>query len=370
MLNPPLQQTRQPRGIVKINGVAVTGWIDLEVTNNAFYQSDNFNVTFSISALTPPYNLNWFSAQQVIAVEIFAGFPVDVEKFSDADLQSLIYGNVDDIHFNPTSQTIEISGRDLTSVLIDQKTTQKYPNLTSSQIAKQIALAHGLTAIVTATKTKSGVYYQIDHARLSDARSEWDLLTWLAREEAFVVYIKGQTLHFEPKADLTSDPYVLQWTPPVDVIGYSSFNGKSLSFSRNLTIAKGVTVVIRSWNAKNKKAFTVSYPTNKAKGISPGQSSTASQVYERTIAGLTPEKALIQAQALQKEITAHEVSLSATLPADNVLKTNSLIKVVGTNSLFDQLYYPDNIRRNLSIGGGYDMSISAKNHSPVNEVSL
>ena len=365
-----LQQARQPRGMVKLNGIAVTGWVDWEVENNTFYQADTFRVSFAASGTPAGYGVDWFASQTTITVEIFAGFPDDANKFGDTDLTSLIFGNVDSINYDPVSGSIELTGRDLTSVLIDEKTTQKWPNLTASQIATQIAIAHGLTPVVTATKTKSGAFYQIDHARLTDQRSEWDLLTWLAHEESFSVYVKGHSLYFVPKVDPSAEPYVLQWLPPVVSRGYSVFNGTQLSFSRDLTVAKGIVVVVRSWNAKNKKAFTVTYPTNKAKGIAVGGSSPVAQIYSYTIAGLTPEKALQRAQAIHKERTAHEVNLTASLPADNILQTNNLILVSGTNTAFDQVYYPDSIRRTMSMSEGYMMSISAKNHSPANEVTI
>jgi hypothetical protein len=292
---------------------------------------------------------------------------------------------------------------------------------------------------------------------LTDQRTEWDLLTWLAHEEQFMVYVKGNVLHFEPRAETVSkttvidnrpaiqkeideikaawsaslkksqalldsasadwdksqatkdaaleaqarqelaaskaeregaiakyqarlrelerqlkEPpqiiesggaYVLRWEPPTESTS-ARFNGKSIEFSRNLTLAKGVVVSIRSWNGKSGKAFTVSYPTNKAKGTAPGNSSPVAQVFPFTIPGLTQEQALQKAQALHKEITAQEVKLHATLPADNILDVTSTIKVIGTGTAFDQIYYPESITRSMSVFEGYTMHVRAKNHSP------
>jgi len=367
---PATSQARKPRGIVKLNGLRISGWFSFTVNNNSYYQSDTFQVSFAATALPPDRNVDWFSQQLEMTVEILAGFPVDAEAFTEKELQSLIYGKVDSIEYDPVSTIIEISGRDLTSVLIDEKTTEKWPNLTSSQIAKKIAEKHGLTPVITATKTRAGKYYEIDHARLTDERSEWDLLTYLAHEEQFSVYVQGQELHFEPQAQPDDDPYVLRWYPPTVDNASPVFNGENVSFSRNLTIARGVTVTVRSWNLKNKKAFQTTYPTAKARGTTPGGSAPIAQVYSYTIPNLTPEQALQRAQALHREITQHEIKMNARLPADTLLTPRKIIRFEGTGTSFDQIYFPESITRSMSVDEGYSMAVSAKNHSPVNEVVI
>lgn len=364
MINQPIQsQARQPRGIVKINGVR-TPWVSWELDNNAFYQADTFRVQLAISALPDP---TLFATESELDVEIFAGFPSDPENYTETELQSLIYGLVDDVTYDPVRGSIDISGRDFTSVLVDNKTTEKWPNLTASEIAEQIAKAHDLTPVVTATTRKAGTYYEIDHARLSTQRSEWDVLTYLANEEGYMVYVRGRELHFEPKPSPEDDPYVLTWQPPTVDRGHAIFDGKSVSFSRNLTLSKDVTVYVRSWNAKNNQGFTQKAKSARTKNTvlkKAAQPIGEPQVYTFNIPGLTPEQALQRAQSLLREITAHEVKLNAQLPADNLLDITKMIQVVGTGTAFDQMYYPDSIVRTMSMSEGYQMTIRAKNHSP------
>lgn len=363
MINQPIQpQARQPRGIVKINGIR-TAWISWELDNNAFYQADTFRVRLALAAQPDP---TIFAAASELDVEIFAGFPPDPDNYTEADLQSLIYGLVDDVSYDPVSAIIDLSGRDFTGVLIDSKTTEKWPNLTASQIAAKIATAHDLTPVVTKTTRKAGTYYEIDHARLNTQRSEWDLLTFLANEEGMRVYVKGRALHFEPLPTET-DPYVLTWQPPTSERGYPIFDGKSVMFSRNLTLAKDVTVYVRSWNAKNKKGFTQKAKSQRTKNTVLKKASKPygePQVYTFNIPGLTPEQALQRAQSLLRDITMHEVKLVAEMPADNVLNITTMIQVVGTGTAFDQMYYPDSIVRTMSMSDGYKMTIHGKNHSP------
>lgn len=365
-----VSEGRQPRGIVKLNGTPITGWVSWDVENNSFYQADTFRVVFASAELPIEFSANYFSSQKSISIEILAGFPIDAKSFSQSELKSLIYGNVDQITYNPVTTLIEVSGRDLTSLLIDEITTEKYPNNRAWEIATNIAEKHGLIPVITKTNSKVGVYYQIDNVFLNDQRSEWDLLTYLAHEEDFNVYVKGRELHFEPKPQAEDDPYVLQWQKPNHDHAHPIFNGESISFSRDLTIAEGVTVIVRSWNYKNKKSYEVIYPNSNVKGIKPGESSPKRQIYIKKTPNLTPEQALQKAIIHYNAIIQHEVKLEASMPADNLLMPTSIIQVKGTKTSYDQLYFPDSVRRTMDFESGYSMMVTAKNHSPENNVTI
>lgn len=381
MLNNPSQQSgaRAPRGIVRVtylqNGQQVTqampGWVDWEVNNNDFRAADTFRVSFSLTRLPAQFNGAWWAAQQQLWVEILAGFPADPENYDASQFTSWIYGKVDELNTDPVSRMIELHGRDLTADMIDTKTTQKWQNKTSSEIAALIAAAHGLgttdqsgNSTVTKTTTKVGKFYQIEHAKLLRQQTEWDLLCWLAQEEGFVVFVRGKNLYFQPKPDPVSAPqYVLQWVAPDQPGGVPVGNVKHLAFSRNLTLARDVVVTVKSWNMKNKKGFTKT-----ARAVHVAGSPGTPQTYSYTIPNLTPEKALKRAQALLAEITAHEVRLSASLPGDNLLDVTCVLPVTGTD--YDQTYYPDSITREMSAEEGYTMRVSAKNSNPNSMVTL
>jgi phage protein D len=354
---------------VKVNGEIATGWLEWQVDSNTFYQADTFRIDFSVSKLAQDRGIDWWADQTEVFIEIFAGFPSDPLNFTAADLESLIYGRVDEIDFDPSSRNLTVCGRDLTSYFIDTKTTQQWVNHTASQIAIELAQSHGLTPVVKKTSTKVGSYYQIDNVLVTNQHSEWDLLSYLATKESRVVYCKGKELHFESKDHESEEPYVLSWQQPSDDNEFPLFNGKSLRVSRNLSVAKGVVVWVQAFNVKTGKAFSVGYPVNRAKGTKPGQASPGAQVYTYRLRGMemTDEAALQYAQAKHKEITQHEVRLSVSMPADNLLKSTSVLQLTGTNSAFDQIYYPDAITRYMSASAGYTMNFTAKNIAKVNE---
>jgi phage protein D len=360
---PMLPAARSPRGIVKVAGVIVPAWTSWTVTNNTFYQADTFSVSFAASALPAATDANWLSDQKEAFVEIFAGFPADPTTFSETDLDSLIYGRVDDVDYDPVSRLLTLTGRDLTAAFIDAKTTVQYQNMTSSQIAAQLAESHGMTVSGPATTSKAGTFYAYDRVSMTDQRSEWDLLTWLAQQEGFVCYVAGTVLHFEPRPETPSDPYEFRWE--VDENGLPTANVQDLRLSRSLTVAKGITVVVRSWNAKQSKGFTAYYPS-KGKGTQAGKASPFgdTQIYSVTRGGLDQETAQKLAQQLHQEITAHEMKLHARLPADNILTQTAMVRLTGTGTKFDQDYFVDGITRSMSMDGGYSMAVSAKNINP------
>ncbi|RIJ85016.1 hypothetical protein RSP822_18285 [Ralstonia solanacearum] len=369
---PALPEVRQPRAIVKVTGAAVNGvypppvivpWVSWVVDNNTFYQADTFRVSIAASVLPESVDVNWFSSQSEAFIEILAGFPADPFNYTEADLDSLIYGRIDDVEYDPVSTMLSLTGRDLTAVFIDAKTTIQYQNLTSSQVAAKLAASHGLGVSGPATTTPVGNLYAHDHVSMTDQRSEWDLLTWLAQQEGFVCYVTGKTLNLGPRPPAPAEPYELRWE--IDESGNPSANVKDLRTSRSLTVAKGVTVVVRSWNAKQKKGFVAYYPS-KGKGTQAGKASPFgnTQIYKIVRGGLDQASALALAQKTHKEITQHEMKLRARLPADNILTQAAMVRLSGTGTKFDQDYYVDGITRSMSIDQGYDMDVSAKNVNP------
>ncbi|HUB91407.1 MAG TPA: hypothetical protein VMA74_16915 [Dyella sp.] len=363
--NPSLANgpVREPRGIVRVNGQQIAGWLEWEAESHTYRESATFRVLLSLSALAAPNDEVWFCSQTTMTVELYGGFPADPSNYGVSDLDLVLVGNVDDVHYDPLQRTLELTGRDLASLLIDAKTTETFRNQTASQIATTLAQRHGLTPVVTATSDKAGKYYQIDHIQLTDGHTEWDLLTWLAAQTGYVVYVKGHELHFEPAPDPAQAPvYPIVWTPADDTQSFQC-TAEQLSFSRTLTVGNTITVTVRSWNQKQRHGFSETYPTGRAKGIRPGTATSPAQQYFVVIPNLTPDQAVKAAKAKYNDLIKQEMRLSAVMPADGTLSINNVIQVTGTGTVYDQNYFPESIVRRMGIDEGYVMSVSARNHS-------
>lgn len=357
---------RQPCGAVKVNGVVMSGWVSFSFDANSFHDPDTFDVAFAISALPEGNGIDWFSQQTQLEVEIFAGFPSDPSAFSTADLDSIFFGRADEAAPDLNAWTITLTGRDMTAVFLDAKTSEKYIGQTASDVATLLAGKYGLTPVVTDTSTKIGRYLQADMVERQDQRTEWDLLTWLARQEGFVVFVKGKELHFEPPAQADANPYVIAYTPPT-AAGPATCTMERVSCRRVLTVARDIVVTVRSFNSKSKKAFTQKATRTKTRGK---RSASSVQQYTYTIPGLTPEQAQQRANQLLAELSQHEMTIALEGPADNVLAITSTIQLKGTGSAWDQTYYPDSIHRTFTTEGGYSWSVSGKNHSPESEPNI
>ena len=363
MLNTlPLQNTlRQPRGIVRVNGAALPGWIEWEVTNNTHRQSDTFRVCYACGKLPPNQNAAWLTAQAKIQIEIFAGFPQNPAGFDTSELTRWMIGNCDGQSFDQERNTIELCGRDLTSEMIDTKTSEKFLNQKASDIAKTIASRHGFTADVDDTGSPDGTFYEIDHARINNAATEWDLLTELADNEGYNVWMDGTTLHFKSQDASSTGTYMIRWTPPDAQRAFPRANAMNLKFSRNNMLSqKNTAVTVNSWNAKQKAKFSGQATASRLEA-----SGTLAYIYNEP--GLTQDQASRRAKEKLKGIIRNEMTLNASLPADNILTVRALVQVEGTGTAYDQTYWPVSVRRRMSFEEGYRMELDAKNHAPETE---
>lgn len=366
MTNQSLEATsRRARAILKINGTVIPNVERMEYTENNYYVADTFRVTLPLYDKDGKPLAQWLSEAKML-VEIFIGFPEDPLVYTPADLDRLIIGEVDQMNlqiFGSNGGSIEITGRDLSSRLIENRTTQKYPNFTASEIAKKLASENGLKASVVATKTKVGTYYIQDFVQLGATYTEWKLLTYLAQREGYQLYVKDETLYFKPKVVDSSNPYQLN-VQPIQEGQSAKFDGTHISLARNLTLAKDVEVKVLTWNSITGKTQA----TARANKTTTNTDAISRFVYR--IPGLTKQQALDRANNLLEEITRHEIVLQFTRPGDNILNKDSVIKLKGMGKEADYSYYPYQIRRTISNSTGYVMTAKAKNHAPQNDVVL
>lgn len=358
---------RQPRGIVTVNGITAA-FIRAEVNNTTNFLADTFSLELPISGQPSQLSMQYFASESAIMIEVFIGFPPDPSNYTKEQLDIMITGQVDDVEIDLLERKYILTGRDLTAKFIDNKTTNKYPNLTSSQIVTMLAEKEGLTPDVTPTSTPAGTYYAGDRAALTAELPEWDLITFLAQQEDFSAYVEGTTLHFHPAPTEKDKAYLLQYQDNENdpEKGYTAFNGNNLKLSRSLTVARDIIVIVRSWNSKSKKAFNVrvkATPNKKTALASKAQPIGDAQTFTYVKPGFTKEQALQFAQQQIKNLSQHERKIEAELPGDNILKKVGVVRLKGTNTDYDQVYFTSSVNRVLS-PTQYSMTVEAKNHSP------
>lgn len=358
---------RKVSGRCLLNGRQVD-FLSYDVTSNGFRGASTFTVEFAVSGLPTDMQLSWWSTQTIITVEVWS----DITTATGTDSKQLIKGNIDTWDFDPGRFTITCDGRDFAALFIDAKTAgETFKNYTSSQIVDILAKRQGLKTSITATKKKFGDFYQIDTAHLTGEQTEWDLIVTLAGIENYSVWVQGDTVYFQPVADPgKSDNYVIRWQPRGTAYAYPQANvSDDLRFSRTLTISKGVTVEVLYWNAKSKNRQSIAYYPKTARSTKPGASTPKTQVYRIIRNGLTAAQAQTLAEKIYRDIVLHELKFTCSTAGDNILTPNILVRIEGTQSLYDQLFWCDSVRRHLDWNTGYTMYISGKNHSPALEIT-
>lgn len=362
---------RQPVFNVYLNGILIPV-LDFELTTPSYYEASTFEMNISNKSLPPEITNDYMDYNQAFLLEIHSGFAENGSVDSN-NLDVIFVGQVDQLEYDFAENIYFMTGRDLVSKFIDNKTTEKFQNQTSSQIAEIFAKRRGLQTNIVPTKTPVGFYYNNDHVQLNTEKTEWDILAYLAQRENYLVFVSGYTLNFVPIPTETQNVYTINYASPNIENGSPNFAAMRFKAQRNMTIAKDVIVEVRSWNQKQKKGFTVKVkatPTKKSYLSQKAQPIGDAQTYPLVVGGLTKEQALQYAQQKLQEISQHQLEIEIEMAADNILKQDSIIKIVGSNRIYDQVFYPSRVTRKASVSEGYRMTIEAKNHSPITQVVL
>jgi len=372
--------SRRPRSIITVNGLQAQGVIEWEVDNNIHYFADAFRIELSLSRQPAYMDWSWWGLQTVFTVEVFVGFPKDPTNYSQDELLSLIIGDVDEIDIDPIGDRIILNGRDFTARFVETQTTRKWPNQFSATgdfarpgIVEILAKSHNMLVDSYHTSDRVGSFYKEEIVRITDTRSEWDLLTFLASEEGAEVFVRGNTLVFRQPVQTPGKPYVIQWTPPDQVSASPLSNAARIHLTRDLTLARDVIVFVRSWSQGQKAPITVKRQAShkRTSSISPRASPIgAVQTYFKTVQNKTRQQCLNIAQAWLADLTSLERRLRAEMPGDNLLSVDNPLQLTGTGTDFDAFYHVVSVVRSFSFEDGYTMKLEAKNHPAESEVVL
>ncbi|MDE1990797.1 MAG: hypothetical protein KGI82_10050, partial [Betaproteobacteria bacterium] len=70
------------------------------------------------------------------------------------------------------------------------------------------------------------------------------------------------------------------------------------------------------------------------------------------------------------EITRHERVVEFECAGELSLTPFGVVRVSGTGTSFDQLYYPDQITRSIDFTSGFKQHVVAKNHTASEQIAL
>ncbi|OOH80795.1 hypothetical protein [Leptospirillum ferriphilum] len=366
------------------NPHALRGLFALEVVNNSFYEADTFEVRAALSAQKPPHQKSsWWLSQPEIMVNV---------TLTQGPLSRLlILGRVDDVVVDPVSDEIVLSGRDLTGLLIDSRTSgqamQQYQNATASQIVTGLMSPFSpwfKANAITGTSQQVGSYFAGNFLYLFRNRSYWDIITWLAQTnvsakgtpDPFVAYVSGAQLFFGP-APAPTGYYLLEWQTPAKG-GYPHSNIEHITLAHNLTLAKDIAVTVMGYNPMvGRYQATASGKHNQGHtgGGSFSQSLYSSVGYQHFVYianGLTKLQAQQMAQSKTKELSRHEYILRATQPGDLTLDPMQLVRLQGDLlPSYEMDFWVNAVTWRLSTHPQrFEMELWCKNHPTGSQVVL
>ena len=362
--------------------------LDMEVVNNNFYEADTFQVRAVLSAQKAPHNgAAWWLSQPELILSISVG-----TDSGQAILTTLIVGRVDDVVVDPVADEIILSGRDLTGLLIDSRTSgdamQQYQNSTASQIVEGLLAPFSSWFSgnnIQPTTQQVGSYFSGNFLYLFRNRSVWDVIVWLAQTnvgsggspDPFVAYVKGSGLNFGP-APTPTGYFLIEWTPPAPTAptAYPMANVTHLDIAHNLTLAKDVSVTVMGFNpAVGRYSVTASgkHAQGHTGGGSFSQSLYSSVGYQHFVFvqnGITPIQAQQMAQSKAKALSQHEYILRITMPGDPTLATQ-IVRFKSPllpNNEMD--FWVNAVTWRLNESKGFEMEPWLKNHPTGQQVVL
>jgi len=319
----------QPQVQVTAGGGLLPGVISVEIDHVGYFAAGRFRVVCALGGVQAAGAATFLSLGAAM-VSISIGVTA-------AATANIFTGKIDNIRIDVLESTAMLTGRDLSGLLIDAEISETFANQTSSQIAEAIAGRHGLTANVTATQTKVGQYYDLDHARSalglnSRAGTEWNLLCWLALIEGFSLSVTGMTLNFGPAAAGSS----MSLTP-----------ADCIELSLDLSTAMPGTVTVKSWSSREKSVF------QQTVGSGPGAVTTLIRP------NLTVQQAASYAANHLSSLMRQTSMIALVMPGELTLLPGSIIALNATNSSFDQNFSIETIRRTMDARRGFTQAIRA-----------
>ena len=374
----PTSSVRRPRIRFAVNGTPLKGCFDASVNANNHLSADTWEATLAMD-VDPGYGWAFWGDQKDATIAIDAAIlPEGAAEGAVPAWTSLITGKVDDLHVDPGQGTVHLSGRDLTSLLVDTKIQKAFANQTTSQILTMFATEHGLKADVTPTTRLVGTFYKEEHDKLSlgnfsKQTSEWELACYLVREEDQDIWIDASGLHTRPAADpggTDAKPFPIVYVPRTDAAPVPSANAATdIQCERSLTLAKDIRVTVKTWDSAHKTAYTRTVDGKgsvvaSGKGSGSSGKAAAAQQYVFVKPGMTPDQALRFAQQQARVLTLLERVVTVEMPGELELTPRSLVSLSGTGTSWDQTYYVDTLSRRVNWSDGFKQTVRLKNSSP------
>jgi len=317
----------RPGARILINGEPLGGLVALEVQAPGPFMAGRFRAVFAMGD-APCLSISMYSKLGLV--------PTTLEVSTNSlSYTSLLKGFTENIRIDVRKNIAILSGRDITSMMIDSEISETFVNQTASEVAFIIATRHGLVPNITVTEQRVGQYYQIDHTRTglnvgSRSTTEWNLLCRLADAEGFLVSVTDGVLNFGP----ASSSSIRTVTPD-----------KFIDLDVDYLTALPKMVAVRSWNSSEKAAIQET----------AGSGPITNIVMPNMKSGLAKNTAVNYLSLMRQ----HQKILRGKMRGNTDLELGSNLMLTGTNSDLDDTYVVTSLRHRLNEHEGFVQMVQA-----------
>jgi phage protein D len=335
-----------PRAWVQINGSMVP-CMEARVSRKSKRASDTFECKIAIQAATKYAGLtvNDFADWQPNPVTVTMA-----NAFDGSDQRDMITGQVDNPEIEWLTNTVTLSGRDLSASLTETKSNTSYVNQSLGNVVNQVAQNNGLTPAVQDDGTLAGLTAIQDSVHLVLNRSDWETMDDLADRAGYRWYVDGQSLYFEPATNNNGNFQVFYQPPTQEQIAQG--NVIELTTHRNMSASRPTTVNVASLHSDDKQVYT-------AQAQSQGGSGQP-MTYTHHYNGRSQDQVNTLAQSRLKNATRHAMNVTVNMPGDLTCDVRQTLTLSGTGTIYDQDYDIDSVEFSIQFGDGFHMEIEAK----------
>ena len=328
----------------------------VEVTNTTVDNSLDGADHFSFS-INNPYDVGKKEFKWLDSDMFETGKEVEIKMGYLSKLTTMILGQISSVRPSfPASgiPQMEISGYDLSQQMMKSKKPNSWPEMTDSDVAKDIASVYKLkTSNVEDTKTK--------HPKIiKDKESDYHFIKKLADRNGFEFFVREKNIYFRIPQNDRKEIAVLKW-------------GESLNtFSPELNVANQVSEIeIRHWDPKTKKEIVASAKKGDEHGRDSGKKSGGDLV-EKTAKGAVVK--VIRTPVNSKEEAEKIAKAALDKLAEGLIKgsgecigipdivAGENVKLEGLGKKFSRTYYLEKATHTIS-SSGYKTTFNVKENT-------
>lgn len=250
----------------------------------------------------------------------------------------LITGEVDDVNFDFIGRTIQVTGRDKSAKLHDNKTSEKWQNKKPSEIVQDLIGRVGLSGNIAASLLMAGKQLEQDHVHLSDNVSFAYVIHKLAQLDGARWWVDASGKFNYVPLGSPQGVYSISVNQNAQPISADCIE---LRVRRNIHAGKTISATVKSWHPKKKQVF--SYTSNVDGNGGPIN-------YSYHVPALLQDHVTKRAKSQAAEKARHEFTVTATVVGDPTVQAGMGLQLTGTN-YFDQVFEMDTVQHDFGMPG-------------------